>query len=79
MGWGGAGVGTRGVAEMSAEKRIQYLLGAALRAAHEGDDRTARSLRRMAEEARELEARKLERRPERTLERMPAAIPCGAQ
>jgi hypothetical protein len=50
---------------MSAEKRIEYLLGAARRADNEGDGRTARSLRRMAEEARELEARKLERRPER--------------
>jgi hypothetical protein len=47
---------------MSAEKRIQYLLGAALRADNEGDGRTARTLRRMAEEARELEARRLERR-----------------
>lgn len=50
---------------MSVEKRIEYLLGAALRADHEGDGRTARALRRMADEARELEARKLERRIER--------------
>ena len=50
---------------MSVERRIEYLLGAALRADQEGDGRTARSLRRMAEEARELEARKLEKRNER--------------
>ena len=50
---------------MSAEKRIEYLLDAARRADNEGDGRTARSLRRMADEARELEARRLERRTER--------------
>jgi hypothetical protein len=67
---------------MSAEKRIEYLLGAALRADHEGDGRTARSLRRMAEEARELEARKLERRPERPeplVEPMPAVMACSVE
>ena len=67
---------------MSAEKRIEYLLGAALRADHEGDGRTARSLRRMAEEARELEARRLERRTERVqplLDLMPAALACSAE
>ena len=50
---------------MSVEKRIEYLMGAALRAEQEGDRRTARALRLMAEGARELEARKLERRAER--------------
>lgn len=50
---------------MSVEKRVEYLLGAALRAEQEGDGRTARALRRMADEARELEARRLERRVER--------------
>ena len=49
---------------MSVEKRIQYLMGAALRADQEGDGRTARALRLMAEEARELEVRRLERRSE---------------
>jgi hypothetical protein len=60
---------------MSVEKRIEYLLGAALRADHEGDSRTARSLRRMAEEARELEARKLDRRAERAV-RIPPTLAC---
>ena len=50
---------------MSMEKRIQYLMGAALRADQEGDRRTARALRLMAEEARELEVRRLEHRSER--------------
>ena len=36
---------------MSMEQRIRYLLGAALRADEEGDARTARILRRMAEES----------------------------
>ena len=67
---------------MSADKRIEYLLGAARRADHEGDGRTARSLRRMAEEARELEARRLERRTERPkplLGLVPAALTCSAE
>jgi hypothetical protein len=33
---------------MSVEQRVQYLLRAALRAERNGDDRIARSLRRMA-------------------------------
>jgi len=37
---------------MSVEERIRYLLRAALRAEYEGDSRVARTLRRMAEEAR---------------------------
>jgi hypothetical protein len=67
---------------MSAEKRIEYLMGAALRADQEGDGRTARSLRRMADEARELEARKLERRMERPRPRVdpgPVALAGGAE
>ena len=36
---------------MSLEQRIRYLLAAALRADAEGDARTARILRRMAQEA----------------------------
>jgi hypothetical protein len=66
-GAGGPGPGRVGEtdgAEMSADKRIEYLLDAARRADNEGDRRTAQSLRRMAEEAKELEARKFERRPE---------------
>jgi hypothetical protein len=55
---------------MSADKRIEYLLDAARRADNEGDGRTARSLRRMAEEARELEARRFRGRSER-----PASLP----
>ena len=39
---------------MSMEQRIRYLLGAALRADREGDVRTARILRRMAEESQPL-------------------------
>ena len=39
---------------MSMEQRIRYLLGAALRADQEGDVRTARILRRMAEESQPL-------------------------
>jgi hypothetical protein len=57
---------------MSVEKRIEYLMGAALRAEQEGDPRTARALRLMAEGARELEARKLERQAERTAQ---ASVP----
>lgn len=58
---------------MSVEERIRYLLRAALRAEGEGNSRVARSLRRMAEEARPtvggargpmLEAAGLERSPE---------------
>jgi hypothetical protein len=41
---------------MSMEQRIRYLLAAALRADEEGDARTARILRRMAEESRPLVA-----------------------
>lgn len=40
---------------MSVEERIRYLLRAAMRAEQEGAERTARALRRMAEEARPLE------------------------
>lgn len=40
---------------MSVEDRIRYLLRAALRAEREGSERAARSLRRMAEDARPLE------------------------
>lgn len=61
---------------MSVEKRIEYLLGAARRADHEGDGRTAGVLRRMAEEAQGLEARRLELRTERAqplLDLVPAA------
>ena len=36
---------------MSIEERIRYLLRAASRAEVEGDDKVARALRRMAEEA----------------------------
>lgn len=36
---------------MGVEDRIRYLMKAALRAEAEGDDRVARTLRRMAEEA----------------------------
>ena len=39
---------------MSMEQRVKYLLSAALRADEEGDARTARILRRMAEESRPL-------------------------
>lgn len=46
---------------MSVEKRIQYLIAAARRADHEGDERTARTLLRMAEDARQ-ELRRPERR-----------------
>ena len=73
----GLGPGTGWGEQMSTDKRIEYLLGAALRADNEGDGRTARSLRRMAEEARELEARELERRAERPkplVGLMPAAL-----
>ena len=42
---------------MSVKKRIQYLLGAARRAEVEGELRTARLLRRIAEEARPIDAR----------------------
>lgn len=40
---------------MSVEDRIRYLLRAASRAEREGAERAARSLRRMAEDARPLE------------------------
>ncbi len=40
---------------MTIEERIRYLLHAAGRAEQEGAERVARSLRRMAEEARPLE------------------------
>lgn len=39
---------------MSLELRIQYLLRAAARAEAEGQERVARALRRMADEARPL-------------------------
>jgi len=41
---------------MTMEERIGYLLRAASRAEDEGDPRVALALRRMAEEARPLEA-----------------------
>lgn len=41
---------------MSIEERIRFLMQAAVRAEQEGSDRVARSLRRMAEQARPLEA-----------------------
>lgn len=44
---------------MTVEERIQFLLHAAGRAEQEGAERVARSLRRMAEEARPLEVRPL--------------------
>ena len=40
---------------MSVDERIRYLMQAALRAEREGSERVARSLRRMAEEARPLD------------------------
>ena len=49
---------------MMMEQRIRYLLSAAHRADVEGDARTARSFRRMAEEARELEVARRERKPD---------------
>jgi hypothetical protein len=42
---------------MSIEQRIRYILDAAERAEREGHDRAARSLRRLAEEARPLSIR----------------------
>jgi len=39
---------------MTVEERIRYLLHAAVRAEQEGAEKVARSLRRMAEEARPL-------------------------
>lgn len=39
---------------MSMDERIRFLLRAATRAEGEGDERSARNLRRMAEEARPL-------------------------
>jgi hypothetical protein len=67
---------------MSVDKRIEYLLAAALRAEQEGDRRTARALRLMAEGARELEERRLERRTERVqpgVELEPAAVACAVE
>lgn len=40
---------------MSLEQRLNYLLRAALRAERNGDDRLARSLRRMAEDIRPID------------------------
>lgn len=40
---------------MRLEQRIEYLLRAALRAEREGDDRVARSLRRMADDIRPID------------------------
>lgn len=48
---------THGTRTMSVEERIRYLLRAALRAEDEGDRRVADSLRRMAREARPVDAR----------------------
>ncbi len=42
---------------MNAERRVEYLLRAASRAEGKGDARTARIFRRMAEDARPIEAR----------------------
>lgn len=44
---------------MSMDERIRYLLRAATRAEGEGDQKTARIFRRMAEEARPLDASEL--------------------
>jgi hypothetical protein len=64
---------------MSIEKRIQYLLEAARRADQEGAERTARSLRRMAEEARESEARRQDRGPAPVMGLVSAAVGCMAE
>ncbi len=64
---------------MSMEQRIRYLLGAALRADEEGDARTARILRRMAQEAQPLVSAGVA--PARALRAnsMDASLACSAE
>ena len=62
---------------MMMEQRIRYLLSAALRADNEGDARTARTFRRMADEARELEGARRERTPDLVPVERPALDCCA--
>ena len=61
---------------MSMEQRIRYLLGAALRADEEGDARTARILRRMAEESQPLVSARNDRVRAMSMD---ASLACSAE